>query len=308
MIFYIYKITNKINEKIYIGKTSNITRRWNAHKKLSSSNQKHFYLHNAISKYGIDNFFIEVIGSDSDENIAYEKETQFIIQYKSNKRELGYNLTTGGRGIITNQPVSLETRSKISNAQIGSKRRTVFNITEITRQKLSEVVKNRGQLPNDKKKEILDLFDSGKYTKKQLAKLFSIRYETVRFIIQYHRKHGFKTEEEKHITRSQAKLGKSLPETVRQKISNSLTGTVFSDERKNNISRSLKGKILSDEIKDKISMTVSGKSNYLEIKQSIIELFNSGEYSRIELSKKFGLHRATVSKIIKNYQRKNIDD
>ena len=62
---YIYKITNLINSKIYIGQTiRSINVRWNQHKSESFNNHGHgynYHLHNAIRKYGSDNFKIEII-------------------------------------------------------------------------------------------------------------------------------------------------------------------------------------------------------------------------------------------------------
>lgn len=48
----IYKITNRINGKIYIGQSVNIVRRWYAHKECVSNN----HLSAAIAKYGLENF------------------------------------------------------------------------------------------------------------------------------------------------------------------------------------------------------------------------------------------------------------
>ena len=58
----IYKITNLANNKIYIGETiRNLNVRWNEHKSeaLGGRHGYTYHLHNAIRKYGIDNFIIE---------------------------------------------------------------------------------------------------------------------------------------------------------------------------------------------------------------------------------------------------------
>ena len=55
-IFKVYKITNLINDRIYIGQTSlTIEARWYYHARYDSCD----YLHNAVRKYGPDNFKIE---------------------------------------------------------------------------------------------------------------------------------------------------------------------------------------------------------------------------------------------------------
>jgi group I intron endonuclease len=68
----IYKITNNINKKVYIGQTNNLKKRWNEHKRLGNSNNSskksiNSKLYSAMKKYGVENFTIEVI-EESTEN------------------------------------------------------------------------------------------------------------------------------------------------------------------------------------------------------------------------------------------------
>ena len=53
----IYQITNKVNNKIYIGQSIDIERRWNQHKYGKGS----VVLMNAIKKYGLDNFEFKIL-------------------------------------------------------------------------------------------------------------------------------------------------------------------------------------------------------------------------------------------------------
>lgn len=96
---YIYKVTSKINGKIYIGKTeSSIEERWKSHLRASfNENHKDYNLafHRAIRKYGEDNFIIEQIDSGTGD-ILKEKEQSWIAFYDSYKN--GYNCTFGGDG------------------------------------------------------------------------------------------------------------------------------------------------------------------------------------------------------------------
>ena len=60
----IYKITNKINGKVYIGQSINIERRWQQEKRCAFNENNHSYnslLSRAFRKYGIDNFNFEVL-------------------------------------------------------------------------------------------------------------------------------------------------------------------------------------------------------------------------------------------------------
>ena len=92
----IYKITNLVNGKIYIGQSINIEKRWKDHQLRAFQKSKEYnkYLYRAIRKYGIDCFSFEVICECSKEELD-ELEHKYIVQYKSNDKQYGYNETGG---------------------------------------------------------------------------------------------------------------------------------------------------------------------------------------------------------------------
>lgn len=96
---FIYKITNNINNKIYIGKTNrDISIRFQEHIDSSNSINSPSYnshLHRAFKKYGIENFSIDKIEEVSEELIN-EREKYWIKYY--NSYNSGYNMTLGGEG------------------------------------------------------------------------------------------------------------------------------------------------------------------------------------------------------------------
>lgn len=102
--FYIYKITNIVNGKVYIGKTNNVEKRWSKHVRHSCDPKckHHFILHQAIAKYGVINFSHEIIETVNDERLSLDREVYWISFYKSNVSRYGsqhgYNLTDGGDG------------------------------------------------------------------------------------------------------------------------------------------------------------------------------------------------------------------
>lgn len=109
-MYFIYIFRNKTNNKVYIGKTNNIERRKIEHlSKSKTPNNGHFY--NAIVKYGFDNFELDILFECDNEDIAYQKEEEYIKTYQSNNKKFGYNLTIGGEGL---RGISEETRKKMS--------------------------------------------------------------------------------------------------------------------------------------------------------------------------------------------------
>lgn len=90
----IYKITNKINGKCYIGLAKNIANRWSQHKNFEvNDNSKKLYW--AFQEYGIENFEFEVVKYCEPNKLAYW-EKHFIEQFDSYKN--GYNNSYGGEG------------------------------------------------------------------------------------------------------------------------------------------------------------------------------------------------------------------
>lgn len=94
----IYKITNLINEKVYIGQSIDINYRFHNHKSESFNPKSNAYntaIHRSIRKYGIENFSFEVIEECAKELLS-EREIYWIAYYNSYGN--GYNLTSGGEG------------------------------------------------------------------------------------------------------------------------------------------------------------------------------------------------------------------
>ena len=94
-MYRVYKITNTINQKKYIGITSqSIEKRFQQH---CSTNNSCRLLHRAINKYGKENFTIDLVmdGIPSVEE-AGAWEVFLIDSYDSTNREIGYNISKGG--------------------------------------------------------------------------------------------------------------------------------------------------------------------------------------------------------------------
>lgn len=92
----IYKITNLINNKSYIGCSKNIEQRWISHKSesiIENNPQYNYSIHKAFRKYGIDNFSFEIVELLSELEL-FEKEKYWINYYDTYNN--GYNETPGG--------------------------------------------------------------------------------------------------------------------------------------------------------------------------------------------------------------------
>lgn len=118
-MLYIYKFTNKTNQKVYIGQTNNIQKRKNGHKSNSFNEKSSGYwlpFHCAIRKYGWENFDFEVLEEYPDEvgrEFLGEREKYYIQLYHSLIEENGYNYTLGGEG-CSRPPKTFEEKCKCS--------------------------------------------------------------------------------------------------------------------------------------------------------------------------------------------------
>jgi len=120
----IYKITNTINGKVYIGKTKNqVQRRWQNHVRLAK-NGSTVALHLAIRKYGATNFSFEEIISVLNENDLDYFEIHFIKEFNSCLLNggHGYNMTFGGDGLSAGFKHSQTTKDKMSSSRLGKKK------------------------------------------------------------------------------------------------------------------------------------------------------------------------------------------
>lgn len=114
--YAIYKLTNKINNKVYIGVTSvDPVARWQAGKGYKPN----IYLTKDIEKYGWINFKKEIIAYANDRYDAAEIEIYLINKYSSSNPENGYNKSSGGERIGIRY--SDEIRKHMSEAHTGLK-------------------------------------------------------------------------------------------------------------------------------------------------------------------------------------------
>lgn len=92
MYGYIYKTTNLINGKIYVGQKMSTV--FLKEEYLGSGR----YLNNAINKYGRENFKVELIEWCENSEILNEREKYWIAYFNCQNHEIGYNIADGGEG------------------------------------------------------------------------------------------------------------------------------------------------------------------------------------------------------------------
>jgi len=128
----IYKITNKLNKKLYVGSSVNIRKRWKAHRNRLRRNQHpNKHLQSSFNKHGIDVFEFEVLEFIDIPHLI-DREQCWMDRYQSYNRKYGYNMSP-----IADLPrfgckASKETLKRLSGSHRGNKQ------TKETKRKISE--------------------------------------------------------------------------------------------------------------------------------------------------------------------------
>lgn len=121
----IYKITNTINQKAYIGQSIHIEDRWYQHKQESKNPRQKPYnysIHQAFRKYGIEHFTFEIVEECPIEELN-EREKYWVAYYNTYKK--GYNETEGGEA-GPSLPGELNPNAKITNDDVINIRQAVL--------------------------------------------------------------------------------------------------------------------------------------------------------------------------------------
>ena len=149
----IYKITNTVNGKCYIGQTTYFANRI---RKYFNCTTMQGCVYDAIAKYGKESFTVQIIEDGIPDNMLDEREVYYIGLYNTTPPN-GYNLTEGGRGKRGSGVIETkkrrhteESKRKMSEAKKGIKRpdiaernrqRKGYKHTEQTKKKIGKSVK-----------------------------------------------------------------------------------------------------------------------------------------------------------------------
>lgn len=152
---YIYKTTNLVNNKIYIGQKT--SKKFLGESYLGSGK----LLSKAVKKYGHNNFTVELLEWCIDRKSLDDREKYYIRKYNSTDKLIGYNIAEGGQGGNFGEEVN----KKISSALKG------HTVSQDTREKLRIV--NTGKHPSEETKLKISIGNTGKiiseYTRKKMS-------------------------------------------------------------------------------------------------------------------------------------------
>ena len=180
----IYIIRNCVNDKVYIGETTmGYKARFAQHCKQSTRTQRHYKLYEAMNKYGVDKFYVELLEDNVPINKMYEKEIFYIKKYNSFYN--GYNSTKGGDGRLINTTSSIEyIINEYQKGKTTGDIAKIFNVNPVT----VERTLKRHNIPLRKDGSKIDLINKNEFIKmwndgvliSDMARHFSVDERTVR--------------------------------------------------------------------------------------------------------------------------------
>ena len=169
----IYKVTNIINGKVYIGQTTrSLKKRKKEHKYDAAKTCYNSHFHNAIRKYGFNAFKWKIIADTYDRDMLNFLEAFFIDLYNSTNKDKGYNIKEGGK----NGKLSNETKKKMSESQKGKV------LSEETKKKISEARsanKNENYRNDINEDKVVELYNKG-YNTVEIAEKYDCSYNLIR--------------------------------------------------------------------------------------------------------------------------------
>jgi len=171
---FIYKITNTQTQEFYVGQTiKNVEYRFRKHKEMSIRGGG-YKLHNAMRKYGVENFIIEILDTATNLNELNEKEIDYIDTLKPY-----YNILPGGQIRLTENSIE-----KMRQSLIGKKHskelieKRFKKIRELEND--SQFLLNRGKGISEAKKKTYVIEDTYFTGLEEVANYYNISYSCAR--------------------------------------------------------------------------------------------------------------------------------
>ena len=286
----IYKITNKVNGKSYIGQTRyTLEFRWKQHQHKKDNT----YFHNAIHKYGIENFSIEILEKCNIEDLN-SREIFYIAKYDTFKN--GYNLTIGrdgNRKLLLDDSYS-EIKELYLSGFSSNKIATLYKVDKASIVKIlkSLDVKIRSNKLNINHQEFLELvqdYQSG-YSLRELSKRYDCSPSGLK---EYLIKKGVNLRDRYNILEDD--------ESQEKMINDYLDGSLKLSEiqSKYHCSYNTFTKILSLHGIDK-----KGKGTHFKLKEAecleAIKMFNDGKTIK-QIAERFEVNKSTIYSLFKRY-------
>lgn len=138
----IYKIENKVNGKVYIGSSANLSRRLYEHRRLLRNGvHRNAHLQSAWIQYGEESFDLRVIELTAVDALFYER--KWIAAFRSAERDFGYNIAVDTQANQLGLKRSPQTCALIGASKIGNKNRLGKSLPQEVREQIAKKLRGR---------------------------------------------------------------------------------------------------------------------------------------------------------------------
>ena len=209
----IYKYTNRVNGKVYIGRTCQTLEKRARYNGSGYKECPHFW--NAIKKHGWNNFYVEILEEGLTDLEASAMELFYIKKYDSSNKDKGYNICDD-ESCHEYRTYKDSTRRKLSIASTNQK------VSEETKKKIS--LKNKGKKLTEEHRKKISESNKGKVTSEQTRKKISENHADIS---------GDKN----------PMWGKTHSKDARDKMRKARLGKKLSKEQCAKVQKALKGKV-----------------------------------------------------------------
>lgn len=175
----IYLIWNDVNNKTYIGQTTQtLNERMVQHKRA-----KEGYLHEAMREIGFEHFHIKAIEENIPSHLLNDKEREYIEKYNSIKE--GYNVLKGGKGEFVDQKLANEIKERYTKGKSITQMAKEYNVNAVTLYR--GLIKQGMTFPHDGNKyekwddtEFKAMWNDREITRKDMAAYYSVNTMTIK--------------------------------------------------------------------------------------------------------------------------------
>ena len=170
-IYSIYKITNIITNKSYIGFSKDYQSRWEKYYKIQPNKNYNRHIDRSISKYNIENFSFEVIYQSKDKDYTFNIMEDYFIDLYNTRQPNGYNMKHGGGYTHVDDYKHLD----VVKQQISNTLKQYFKDHPEAREKISNDNKNRIRTEEYKQNLSNALKSSEKHQKGRISAANALR-------------------------------------------------------------------------------------------------------------------------------------
>lgn len=177
MISGIYKITNKVNGKFYIGSSNNIRKRWRHHKSnLKNGSHINIHLQRSYNKYGEESFSYEIIKELRAIPSLILKEEQKLLDYYCESWDKLFNISPYACSGMKGRSHTKEARQILSKKLSGENHPHYGKpVSEEWRRNIS---KKKKRFTDEEEASFRDRWKAGE-TKSSIAKDFGVHITTI---------------------------------------------------------------------------------------------------------------------------------